>query len=102
MQNDYCKIESNLNNAIAIVQQHAAEATGAHFNLTMAELAHVAAAHMALWRHIETIAISNATDEERQSTVLHDFDKQWEANQNVWIAYHQEQVAKQERFNHDC
>jgi hypothetical protein len=34
--------------------------------------------------------------------VLHDFAKQWEAKQKVWIAYHQEQVAKQEKFNHDC
>jgi hypothetical protein len=25
-----------------------------------------------------------------------------EANQNVWIAYHKDQVAKQEKFNSDC
>jgi Skp family chaperone for outer membrane proteins len=25
-----------------------------------------------------------------------------EANQNVWIAYHQDQPAKQEKFNNDC
>jgi hypothetical protein len=25
-----------------------------------------------------------------------------EANQNVWIAYHKEQVVKQEKFNSDC
>jgi vacuolar-type H+-ATPase subunit D/Vma8 len=64
MQNDYHKIESNLNNAIVMAQQHAAEATGAHFNLTMAQFAEVAAAYMALRRHVESIAISNAADEE--------------------------------------
>jgi hypothetical protein len=64
MQNDYRKIESNLNNAIAIAQQHAADAMGAHFNLMSAQFAEVAAAHMTLQRHIETIAISNAADEE--------------------------------------
>jgi hypothetical protein len=25
-----------------------------------------------------------------------------EANQNVWIAYHKDQAAKQEKFNSDC
>jgi hypothetical protein len=25
-----------------------------------------------------------------------------EVNQNVWIAYHKEQAAKQEKFNSDC
>jgi hypothetical protein len=48
MQKDYCKIESNLNNAIMMAQQHAAEAMEAHFHLTMAQFAEVAAAHMAL------------------------------------------------------
>jgi hypothetical protein len=57
---------------------------------------------MALRRHVEAIAISNAADEEQRSTLLHDFAKQWAANQSIWIAYYQEQVAKQERFNHDC
>jgi hypothetical protein len=88
MQKDYPKIESNLNNAIAMAQQHAAEALEAHFNLTTAQFAEVVAAHMALWRHIETIAIGNATNEEQRSTLLHDFAKQWEANQSVWITYH--------------
>jgi hypothetical protein len=64
MQNDYRKIKLNLDNAIAMVQQHAIDATGAHFNLTTAQFTEVAAAHMALWRHVETIAISNAADEE--------------------------------------
>jgi hypothetical protein len=64
MQNNYCKIELNLNNTIAMAQQHATDATGAHFNLTMAQFAEVAAADMALWRYMETIAISNAADEE--------------------------------------
>jgi hypothetical protein len=102
MQNDYCKIKSNLNNAIAMAQQHATETTEVHFNLTVAQFAEVVATHMALRRYVETIAISNAANEEQQSTLLHDFTKQWEANQNVWIAYHREQVAKQEKFNHDC
>jgi hypothetical protein len=65
MQKDYGKIESNLNNAIAMAQQHATEAMEAHFNLTMAQFAEVAATHMALQRHIETIAIGNAANEEQ-------------------------------------
>jgi hypothetical protein len=76
MQNDYYKIESNLNNAIAIAQQHTTDTTGAHFNLTTDQFAEVGAAHMALQRHVETIAISSAADEERRSTLLHDFAKQ--------------------------
>jgi hypothetical protein len=64
MQNDYHKIESNLNAAIAMAQQHATDATGAHFNLTMAQFAEVAAAHIALQRHVEAIPIGNAADEE--------------------------------------
>jgi regulator of RNase E activity RraB len=102
MQKDYHKIESNLNNAIMMAQQHITEAMKAHFNLTTAHFAEVAAAHMALWRHVETIAIGNAVNKEQRSTLLHDFAKQWEANQSGWIAYYQEQVAKQEKFNHDC
>jgi hypothetical protein len=64
MQDDYHKIESNLNNTIVIAQQHATEATGDNFNLTTAQFTEVVATHMALQRHMETIAISNATDEE--------------------------------------
>jgi hypothetical protein len=64
MQNDYHKIESNLNATIAMVRQHTADATGAYFNLTMAQVSEVAASHMALWRHVEAIAIGNAADEE--------------------------------------
>jgi hypothetical protein len=48
MQADYHKIETNLNLAISQAQQHAADATGAHFNLTTTQFAEVAAAHMAL------------------------------------------------------
>jgi hypothetical protein len=102
MQADYHKIETNLNLAITQAQQHAADATGAHFNLTTTQFAEVAAAHMALQRHVETIAINTAEDEERRQKLLQDFAKQMEANQNVWIAYHKEQAAKQEKFNSDC
>jgi hypothetical protein len=76
MQEDYYKIESNLNAAIAIAQQHAADTIGAHFNLMTAQFAGVVATDIALRRHIEAIAISNAADEERRSTLLHDFTKQ--------------------------
>jgi uncharacterized membrane-anchored protein YhcB (DUF1043 family) len=102
MQADYHKIETNLNLAITQAQQHAADATGAHFNLTTTQFAEVAATHMALRRHVETIAINTAEDEERRQKLLQDFAKQMEANQNVWIAYHKEQAAKQEKFNSDC
>jgi aspartokinase len=34
--------------------------------------------------------------------LLQDFAEQIEANQNVWIAYHKDQAAKQEKFNSDC
>jgi hypothetical protein len=64
MQNNYCKIQWNLNNAIAMAQLHATDGTGAHFNLTMAQFAHVVAAHMTLRRHFEAIAISAAANEE--------------------------------------
>jgi hypothetical protein len=64
MQTDYHKIETNLNLAITQAQQHAADATGAHFNLTTTQFTEVAAAHMALRRHVETIAINTAEDEE--------------------------------------
>jgi hypothetical protein len=64
MQNDYHKIESNLNLAIAQAQQHAADAIGAHFNLTTTQFAEVATAYMALRRHVETITISTAENEQ--------------------------------------
>jgi hypothetical protein len=64
MQADYHNIETNLNLAITQAQQHAADTTGAHFNLTTTQFAEVAAAHMALCRHVETIAINTAEDEE--------------------------------------
>jgi hypothetical protein len=102
MQDDYRKIETNLNLAIAQAQQHAADATGAHFNLTTTQFAEVAAAHMALRRHVETITISTAENEDRRQKLLRDFAQQMEANQNVWIAYHKDQAAKQEKFNNDC
>jgi hypothetical protein len=102
MKTDYHKIETNLNLAITQAQQHAADATGAHFNLTTTQFAEVAAAHMALRRHVETITISMAEDEECRQTLLRDFAQQMEANQNVWIAYHKDQAAKQEKFNSDC
>jgi hypothetical protein len=102
MQADYHKIETNLNLAITPAQQHAADTTGAHFNLTTTQFAEVAAAHMALRRHVETIAINTAEDEERRQKLLQDFAKQIEVNQNVWITYHKEQAAKQEKFNSDC
>jgi arsenate reductase-like glutaredoxin family protein len=102
MQTDYRKIKSNLNIAIAQAQQHAADATGAHFNLTTTQFVEVAAAHMALRRHVETITISTAENEERRQTLLQDFAQQMEANQNVGIAYHKDQAAKYEKFNSDC
>jgi hypothetical protein len=64
MQNDYCKIESNLKLAIDQAQQYAADTTGAHFNLTTTQFAEVAATHIALRRHVETITISTAENEE--------------------------------------
>jgi hypothetical protein len=102
MQTDYHKIEMNLNLAITQAQQHAADATGAHFNLTTTQFAEVATAHMALRRHVETITISMAENKERRQTLLRDFAQQMEANQNVWIVYHKDQAAKQEKFNSDC
>jgi hypothetical protein len=102
MQNDYRKIELNLNLAIAQAQQHAADATGAHLNLTTTQFAEVAATHMALRRHIETITISTAENEERRQKLLRDFTQQMEANQNILIAYHKDQATKQEKFNNDC
>jgi hypothetical protein len=102
IQNDYRKIELNLNLAIAQAQQHAADATGAHFNLTTTQFAEVAATHMALRRHIETITISTAENEERRQKLLWVFAQQMEANQNILIAYHKDQATKQEKFNNDC
>jgi hypothetical protein len=80
MQTDYHKIETNLNLAITQAQQHAADATGTHFNLTTTQFAEVAAAHMALRRHVETITISTAESEERRQKLLQDFAEQMEAN----------------------
>jgi hypothetical protein len=51
---------------------------------------------------VETITISTAENEEHRQILLHDFTQQIEVNQNVWITYHKEQVAKQEKFNSDC
>jgi hypothetical protein len=102
IQTDYYKIEMNLNLAITQAQQHAADTTGAHFNLTTTQFAEVAATHMALRRHVEMITISTAENEERRQKLLQDFAQQMEANQNVWIAYHKDQAAKQETFNSDC
>jgi hypothetical protein len=48
MQTDYHKIKTNLNLAITQAQQHAADATGAHFNLTTTQFVEVAATYMAL------------------------------------------------------
>jgi hypothetical protein len=64
MQDDYRKIETNLNLAIAQAQQHIADATGAHFNLMTTQFAEVATAHMALRSHVEMITISTAENEE--------------------------------------
>jgi hypothetical protein len=83
MKTNYQKIEINLNLAVMQAQQHAADATGAHFNLTTTQFAEVAAAHMALRRHVETITISTAENEEQRQILLQDFAKQMEANQNV-------------------
>jgi hypothetical protein len=76
MQNDYRKIESNLNLAIAQAQQHVADTRGAHFNLTTTQFAEVATAHMALRRHVKTITISTAENEERRKKLLQDFAQQ--------------------------
>jgi hypothetical protein len=94
IQDDYCKIKMNLNLAIAQAQQHAADATGAHFNFTTTPFAEVAAAHMALRRYVETITISTAESEEQRQKLLRDFAEHMEANQNIWIAYHKDQAAK--------
>jgi hypothetical protein len=64
MQTNYHKIETNLNLAITQAQQHAADDMGAHFNLTTTQFAKVAAAHMAIRRHVETIAINTTENEE--------------------------------------
>jgi acetylglutamate synthase len=65
MQKDYHKIELNLNNVIVMVQQYATEAMEAHFNPTTDQFTEVAAAHIALQRHIETIAIGNTANKEQ-------------------------------------
>jgi hypothetical protein len=48
MQTNYHKIETNLNLAITQAQQHAADPTGTHFNLTTTQFVEVAATYMAL------------------------------------------------------
>jgi hypothetical protein len=45
---------------------------------------------------------TEAYHEEQRQKLLRDFAQQMEANQNVWIAYHKDQAAKQEKFNDDC
>jgi hypothetical protein len=102
MQDNYRKIETNLNLAITQAHQHAADATGAHFNLTATQFMEVATTHIALRRHVETITISTAENEEWTQKLLRDFAEQIEANQNVWISYHKDQAARQETFNSDC
>jgi RNA:NAD 2'-phosphotransferase (TPT1/KptA family) len=77
MQNDYHKIETNLTLAIAQAQQHAADATGAHFNLTTTQFAEVAAAHMALRRHVETITISTAESENEDKSYFGTSHSKW-------------------------
>jgi hypothetical protein len=94
MQDDYRKIEMNLNLAIAQAQQHAVDTTAAHFNLTTTQFTELTTTHMALRRYVETITISSAENKERRQTLLQDFAEQMEANQNVWIAYHKDQAAK--------
>jgi hypothetical protein len=64
MQDDYHKIESNLNLAIAQAQQHVADTIGAYFTLMTTQFAEVATAHIALRRHIEMITISTAENEQ--------------------------------------
>jgi hypothetical protein len=64
IQDNYCKIDINLNLAIAQAQQYAADAIGAHFNLTTTQFAEVAATHMAMRRHVEMITISTAENEQ--------------------------------------
>jgi hypothetical protein len=90
MQDKYYKIEMNLNLAITQAQQHAADATGAHFNLMTTQFAKVAITHMALRRYVKTITISTTENEEWRQKLLQDFAQQIEANQNVWIAYHKD------------
>jgi hypothetical protein len=93
MQTDYHKIEMNLNLAITQAQQHGADATGTHFNLTTTQFAEVATAHMALRRHVKMITISTAESEEQRQKLLQDCTEQIEANQNIWITYHKDQAA---------
>jgi hypothetical protein len=71
-------------------------------NLTTSQFAEVAATHIALRRHIETITISTTENEEQRQKLLRDFAEQMEANQNIWITYHKDQATKQEKFNNNC
>jgi hypothetical protein len=73
IQTDYYKIKTSLNLTITQAQQHAADTTGAHFNLTTTQFAEVAATYMALQRHVEIITISMAKNEEYRQILLQDF-----------------------------
>jgi hypothetical protein len=66
------------------------------------QFAEVATAYMALRRHVKTITVSTAENKEWRQKLLQDFTQQIEANQNIWITYHKDQAAKQEKFNNDC
>jgi predicted solute-binding protein len=83
MQNNYHKIESNLNLTITQAQQNAADAIGAYFNLMTTQFAEVATTHMALRRYVEMITISTTENEEQRQRLLWDFAQQMEANRNV-------------------
>jgi hypothetical protein len=63
IQDDYRKIKTNLNLAIAQAQQYVADTTGAYFNLTTTQFAEVATTYMALRRHIKMITIRTAENE---------------------------------------
>jgi hypothetical protein len=53
-----------MNLAITQAQQHIADTTGAYFNLITTQFTEVAAAHIALRRHIEMITISTVENKE--------------------------------------
>jgi hypothetical protein len=83
MQTNYYNIKTNLNLAITQAQQHTADTTGAHFNLTTTQFMEVATAHMALRRHVKIITISTTKNEEWRQKLLQGFVEQIEANQNI-------------------
>jgi hypothetical protein len=66
MQDNYHKIEMNLNLAITQAKQYAADAIGAHFNLMITQFAEVVATHMALRRDVKIITVSTAENEEQR------------------------------------